>query len=165
MGYVWVWTKTAEQILETLSHTATELIRWHTGTFVYAGGGLDGELDWRSQAAARCGCRIGDVLRPVSPVSSPWPRAGFARLPRVFRFGPILLTLATLVALLGYAVGRVMMFGLSGFVLLFPESLVGAYLGRYAVPIVGPMGAAAGITLSTQWRLETARRAQAAGGA
>ena len=80
------------------------------------------------------------------------------------RFGATLLTICTLLSILGLAVGPhrtrigVFVFGVSGFVLLLPESFVGAYLGRYTVPIAGPMGAAAGITLWTLWRMEQLRR-------
>jgi hypothetical protein len=147
-------------------------------TFVYvpgAGGGLDGELDWGASADPKLQhdvvAGMETFFGPFHPSRHPSPARAMYVYQRVFRFGATLLTLTTLLTLLGLAVGPrrskvgVMLFGLSGFVLLLPESLVGAYLGRYTVPIAGPMGAAAGITLWTQWRMESARRAQAVGSA
>jgi hypothetical protein len=83
---------------------------------------------------------------------------------RVFRFGGTLLSLAALLTVLGLCIGPrraragVLMFGVGGIAMLVPASLLGTYVGRYTVPIAGPMAASAAIVGWTLWQMETARR-------
>ena len=139
--------------------------------FVYvpgAGGGLDSELDWSGNVDPTDRHHIiagmEEFFDPFNPHRHPRRVRALHDYQRVARFGATLLTICTLLTILGLAVGPhrtrigVFVFGVSGFVLLLPESFVGAYLGRYTVPIAGPMGAAAGITLWTLWRMEQLRR-------
>lgn len=87
---------------------------------------------------------------------------------RIFRFGPTLLTITTLLALLGLLVGSrrsrvgVLLFGAAGIAMLVAPVLGGIYVGRYAVPLTGPMMAAAAICATSLWRMEAARRRAAA---
>ena len=72
---------------------------------------------------------------------------------RVGRFGATALTLATLLTLVGLAIGTrrsragVVLFGLGGLALIITAALGGTYAGRYTVPMAGPLMAAAAIAL------------------
>ncbi len=85
-------------------------------------------------------------------------------LQHVTRFGATLLSLTTLLVLLGLLIGTrrsrvgVLLFGVGGLALLLSPVLTGNYIGRYMVPLTGPMMAAAAITIAELWR----RRSRAA---
>jgi hypothetical protein len=72
---------------------------------------------------------------------------------RVGRFGGTALALATLLTLVGLAIGNrrsragVVLFGLAGLALIVAPALTGTYAGRYTVPMAGPLMAAAAIAL------------------
>ena len=74
-------------------------------------------------------------------------------LQRVGRFGATLLSIATLLTLIGLFVGTrrsrcaVFLFGVGGLSLLVTAALTGNYSGRYTVPMAGPMLTAGAITL------------------
>ena len=76
----------------------------------------------------------------------------------VTRFGATLLSLTTLLALIGLVIGTrrsrvgALLFGAGGLALLISPVLTGNYIGRYLVPLTGPMMAAAAVTLSELWR-------------
>ncbi len=130
-----------------------------------SGDGLDAELSWETTTPQ---AQQQGTIRGMWTFFSPFePRidAGDARAlydyQRGFRFGAPLLWITTILTVLGLIVGdrrtRVLMllFGVGGFVLLLPQAFGGAYIGRYSVPMAGPMGAAAAIALG---RLLTLRR-------
>ena len=72
---------------------------------------------------------------------------------RVTRFGATLLSITTVLVLIGLFVGDrrsrigIVMFGLGGLAMIVAPALTGTYLGRYTVPMAAPLMAAAGITL------------------
>jgi hypothetical protein len=72
---------------------------------------------------------------------------------RLTRFGGVLLSIATLLTLIGLAVGTrrsrvgVLAFGIGGLALIVAPALTGNYVGRYTVPMAGLMMAAAAITI------------------
>ena len=80
---------------------------------------------------------------------------------RIVRFGATVLAIATILILLGLAIGTrrsrvaVMLFGISGLALIVLPALTANYYGRYTVPMAGPMMAAAAIAL-----VELSRRAR-----
>jgi len=82
----------------------------------------------------------------------------------VIRFGATVLSLTTLLTLLGLAIGTrrsragVLLFGVGGLALIVPPALTSTYSGRYTVPMAGPMMAAAAITIAELWRLRWRRR-------
>jgi hypothetical protein len=76
---------------------------------------------------------------------------------RVIRFGPLALSAATLLTLLGLVLGTrrsrvaVLLFGVGGLTLLVPPALTANYAGRYTVPMAGVMVAAAAIAVTGLW--------------
>ena len=76
----------------------------------------------------------------------------------VTRFGATLLTVTTLLLLIGLLVGTrrsrvgVLLFGVGGLALLLSPVLTGNFIGRYLVPLTGPMMAAAAVTITELWR-------------
>ncbi len=77
---------------------------------------------------------------------------------RVVRFGATALSIATILTLLGLAVGTrrsrvgVLLFGIGGLVLILAPALTANYYGRYTVPMAGPLMAAAAIAIVGLWR-------------
>jgi hypothetical protein len=77
---------------------------------------------------------------------------------QVIRFGPLLLSITTLLTLVGFAAGTrrsrigLLLFGLGGLALIVPPALTANYAGRYMVPMAGPMMAAAAIAIVELWR-------------
>jgi 4-amino-4-deoxy-L-arabinose transferase-like glycosyltransferase len=77
---------------------------------------------------------------------------------RVGRFGGLALSIATGLTLLGLLLGPrrsrvgVLLFGVGGLALIVAPALTGNYLGRYTVPMAGPLAAASAITLTELWR-------------
>jgi hypothetical protein len=69
------------------------------------------------------------------------------------RFGATLLSITTLLTVVGLIICRgraragVVLFGLGGLALIVSPALSGTYLGRYTVPMAGPMMAAAAIAI------------------
>jgi hypothetical protein len=93
----------------------------------------------------------------------------------VVRFGATLLSITTLLTLIGLFVGprrsRVagLLFGGGGLSLLLIPVLLSTYAGRYTVPMAAPMVAAAGVVLhelvtavNRRWQLSAAAGAGAA---
>jgi hypothetical protein len=76
----------------------------------------------------------------------------------VVRFGATVLSITTILAVLGLAVGTrrsrlgVLLFGIGGLTLIIAPALTGNYWGRYTVPMAGPLMAAAAITIVALWR-------------
>ncbi len=76
----------------------------------------------------------------------------------VTRFGATMLSIATVLTLIGLLVGTrrsrvgVLLFGIGGLALLLAPVLTGNYVGRYTVPMAGPLFAASAITLVELWR-------------
>lgn len=146
------------------------------GTFVYTprgGDDIDAELDWSVKLDWLAPVTVAGMERFFDHFTPQRHRQRTRALhdyQRVFRFGATLLTLTALLTLLALAIGprriRVgaVLFGIGGLSTLLPEALGGAYIGRYAVPLAGPMGAAAGIALWTLWRRESERRASTRAG-
>jgi hypothetical protein len=136
-----------------------------------AGGGLDSELNWAAPVDPKLQHDIVTGMEsfyaPFTPHRHPRRVQWLRHYQLIFRFGATMLSLCTLLTLLGLFIGSrrsragVILFGVSGFVLLLPEALLGAYLGRYTVPIAGPMGAAASIVLWNLVGMERARRSSA----
>jgi 4-amino-4-deoxy-L-arabinose transferase-like glycosyltransferase len=93
--------------------------------------------------------------RPLELISS-WQQVG--------RFGGTMLSIATVLALVGLVVGTrrdrlgVLVLGIGGLALIVAPALTGNYTGRYTVPMAGPMLAGAAIALTALWREIRARR-------
>jgi Dolichyl-phosphate-mannose-protein mannosyltransferase len=89
-------------------------------------------------------------------------------LQQVIRFGPIVLSAATLFTLIGLVIGSrrsrvgVFLFGVGGLALIVAPALTGNYFGRYVVPTAGPLMAAVAITTVELWRSGIRRRWSAA---
>jgi Dolichyl-phosphate-mannose-protein mannosyltransferase len=83
---------------------------------------------------------------------------------QVIRFGPVLVSITTLLTLVGLAAGTrrsrigVLLFGVGGLAMLVPPALTANYVGRYMVPMAGPMMAAAAIAIFELWRGPIGRR-------
>jgi 4-amino-4-deoxy-L-arabinose transferase-like glycosyltransferase len=86
---------------------------------------------------------------------------------QTFRFGGTLLSITTLLTLLGLLVGprrnrlAVMLFGVGGLALLIAPTFGSYYVGRYSVPLAGLMMAAGGVACLSLWRMERTRRREA----
>lgn len=150
---------------------------WVPGSRPYvdgAGGDLDPQLDWeitlppdsRFDAATKAGTQKGMELF-FNPFTVDQDAAGIRFLDtvqRIFRFGGTLLSLATLLVLVGLFVGPrrnrvgVLLFGGGGLALLAAPSLSAIYIGRYTVPAAGPLVGAAAIAILSVARLEVQRR-------
>jgi hypothetical protein len=94
--------------------------------------------------------------KPLELISS-WQQVG--------RFGGTMLSITTVLALVGLFVGTrrnrlgVLVLGLGGLALIVPPALTGNYTGRYTVPMAGPMLAGAAIALTALWCEIRARQA------
>ena len=81
-----------------------------------------------------------------------------------FRFGATLLTLCSLLTVLGLLIGDrrlrvgVLLFGVGGLAMLTLSMFGAWYTGRYVVPVAGPIAAGASTALLSLWRLERGRR-------
>jgi 4-amino-4-deoxy-L-arabinose transferase-like glycosyltransferase len=88
----------------------------------------------------------------------------------VTRFGATALFVTTVLTLIGLVIGTrrsrvgVMLFGVGGLALLVAPVLTGNYIGRYLVPLTGPLMAAAAITITKLWRGLKSREANSAKG-
>lgn len=153
----------------------------------FAGGGLDPQLDWTAKEQLELPAEISaqeKVERDTEAGMETFyndftvdrDESLLGQLhdyQRLFRFGPLLLSLTTMLALLGLLIGArrsrvgVLLFGAAGIALLLAPVLGGVYVGRYAVPLTEPMMAAAAIAGCALWRMESERRraAQAPAGA
>ena len=135
----------------------------------HSGGDLDPQLDWSAGSVYNA-----DQLRQLEGVMETFfddfivnkAAGGLAVLhdyKRWARFGGTLLSLSTLLLVLGLLVGSrrsriaVLLFGGTGLLLLIPAPLAGNYVGRYIVPSAGPMMAAAAIAAWTIWTMERDR--------
>jgi hypothetical protein len=133
------------------------------------GSDLDADLDWNVRF---------DWLKPITisgmerffdrftPRARPRLLHALHDYQRVFRLGGTLLTITTLLTFLGLAVGTrrirvaAFMFGIGALCCLLPQAWAAAYIGRYSVPLAGPLGAAAGVTVWTLWRMRSQRAAR-----
>jgi 4-amino-4-deoxy-L-arabinose transferase-like glycosyltransferase len=81
----------------------------------------------------------------------------------VTRFGATLFSVTTVLILIGLLIGTrrsrlgVLLFGVGGLALLVAPVLTGNYIGRYLVPLTGPMMAAAAVTITELWRRRPGR--------
>ena len=88
---------------------------------------------------------------------------------RVVRFGAIALSIATILALLGLAVGTrrsrvaVLLFGVGGLSLIIAPAFTANYYGRYTIPMAGPLAAAAAISILALWRAYRRKDGRSAG--
>lgn len=86
-----------------------------------------------------------DRFQPGLEILHGWQRVG--------RFGALALAITTLLVIVGLLVGGrrsrvgVLLFGIGGLALLVAPVLTGNYVGRYTVPMAGPLMAAAAITI------------------
>jgi Dolichyl-phosphate-mannose-protein mannosyltransferase len=144
------------------------------------GGDLDPQLDWTAPAGPGYAETVRDVEAGMEgffdPFNTTKDRSGLRFLhdyQRVFRFGATLLTITTLLTLLGLLVGPrrarigVLLFGVGGISLLAAPTLTVYYTGRYSVPVAPLMAASAAIAVWALCRMEGQRRrepAKAAGG-
>lgn len=118
------------------------------------------------------GYRRGLAARFFNGFSVHMRRAGLEFLrgwQTVVRFGATALSIATILVLLGLAIGSrrsrvgVLLFGVGGLSLLLAPALTANYWARYTVPMAGPLIAAAAIAIAALWsRLRMRRRAGSA---
>lgn len=122
------------------------------------GQGLSPPLDWTRQNpdANRLAQVMSGFYAPFHQNVRPGLRRVLRGWERVFRFGATLLTLSALLMLAGLLVGGsrapLVLFGGGGLCLLLAPSVIGEYSGRYTVPLVAPMLAAAAIGGRALWR-------------
>ena len=139
-----------------------------------SGGGLDPQLDWTIglqtdypyyvdiQPSTEAG-----MEEFYADFSVNQDRPGLENLRALHqftRFGGTALSIATVLMLIGLFTGDrrmragVLIFGVGAIALLVAPGLTGNYVGRYTVPMAGPMLAAAAIALTALVRGERARR-------
>jgi hypothetical protein len=141
-----------------------------------AGANLDGQIEWEASLPpdsgdeARLRARNQRFMETFfDDFTEDLDRAGLEFLDgyqRIFgiRFGATLLTVTTLLTLFGMLIGArrerigVLLFGVGGLVLLIAPTLTVFYVGRYTIPLAGPMVAAGSIACLSLWRLESERR-------
>ncbi|MGH2953362.1 MAG: glycosyltransferase family 39 protein [Solirubrobacterales bacterium] len=142
---------------------------------LFSGHGLDPTLDWRVPLVF-VDAHSRDTLRNTEAgIESFFDDFEIEIVPsaletlhdyqRVFRFGATALSACAILALLGLFVGprrsRVGVFLLAAgsVALLVSPAIAGIYVGRYTVPLAGPMAAAGAIAAVQLLRVERARRA------
>jgi 4-amino-4-deoxy-L-arabinose transferase-like glycosyltransferase len=142
---------------------------------MYSDSGLSTELDWIREVPEPL---LGEIRSQMESFFDPFTvheSLGGTRFlmdyEHPFRFGATLLTLCSLLTLLGLLIGDrrqrigVLLFGVGGLSMLILSSFGAWYVGRYTVPIAGPVSAGASIAVLSLWRLERARRRGATPGA
>jgi 4-amino-4-deoxy-L-arabinose transferase-like glycosyltransferase len=146
---------------------------------IYSGHGLDPTLDWRvplifTDANSRetlAGTEAGleNFFDEFEIDIVPSALETLRDYQRVFRFGATALSVSTILALIGLFVGprrsRIGIFLLAAgsVALLVSPAIAGIYVGRYTVPLAGPIAAAAAIAAVQLWRVERARRVKEGG--
>jgi 4-amino-4-deoxy-L-arabinose transferase-like glycosyltransferase len=131
------------------------------------GSGLDPQLDFTRGLEPTLGAAlfkqaVEDSLEqyfdPFAAHAHRAPLDLLRALQHVTRFGAVLLSITTMLTLVGLIVGSrrsrsaVSLFGLGGLSLLVAPILTANYYGRYTVPLAGLMTAAAAIAIVELWR-------------
>jgi hypothetical protein len=107
------------------------------------------------------------LTETYNPFTAHMRRAGLEFLrgwQRVVRFGGTVLSIATLLVLLGLVIGTprsragVLLFGVGGLTLIIAPALTANFWARYTVPMAGPLTAAAAIAVVALWRELRTRR-------
>ena len=142
--------------------TTWEYLRayWLSGLTPAGGTNLDPQLDFTAESLFEA-----EIERSLESFYDPFtvdrdqPGLEFLRgWQEVFRFGGTALAVTTVLTLLGLFVGgrrsRVgaLLFGIGGLALLVAPVLTGNYVGRYTVPLAGPLVAGSAIALVALWR-------------
>jgi hypothetical protein len=134
----------------------------------YSSPDLSGELDWTRVVdpvtlhAIRS--RMESFFDPFTVHESSGGTQFLMDYEHPFRFGATLLTLCSLLIVLGLLVGDrrqrigVLLFGVGGLAMLVLPMFGAWYTGRYVVPIAGEIAAGAAIAMLSVWRLERERR-------
>jgi hypothetical protein len=134
------------------------------------GGDLDPQLDWGIDLVFYRATHeqvekgIEQFYAPYRTAISQSGRSFLHDLQRKLRFGATLLALCTLLTLLGLVFGGrrarvgVLLFGVGALAMLAGNTLLAYYLGRYSVPLAGPLTAAASIAGWSLWTMERDRR-------
>jgi hypothetical protein len=162
----------AESIFETLKTYFVPETR--TNPPAWSDSDLSGELDWIREVPEPL---LGEIrtsmetfFDPFSPHEAHWGSHFLQGYVHPFRFGATLLSLCSLLTLLGLFVGDrrfrigVLLFGGGGLAMLILSSFGAWYVGRYTVTIAGPVSAGAAIAILSLWRMERVRRAAVAAG-
>jgi hypothetical protein len=123
--------------------------------------GLDPQLDFTNKGNIIYDAvghqALESYFAPFAMHRLPWGLRILRRWQLVVRFGASALAVTTVLSLIGLAIGgfrtrlMVFLFGCGGLSLLIAPVLTGTYAGRYTVPMAGPLGAAAAITLNEIW--------------
>ena len=158
----WATAAIEHQPVDYVRSAARNLLDYYVpDTFTYvagAGGGLDGELDWDAIPPPSIQKPILAVLHGVHVTRDAYLARWLHRYQRVFRFGATLLTVTTLLTIIGLAIAPrrirsgVIIFGVGGLVTLIPPVLSASYEGRYTVPLAGPLSASAAMTVFVIWQ-------------
>jgi hypothetical protein len=136
------------------------------------GEGLDPLLDYRLGADEGFFGQVQvNVARDMQAFFHPFtldrheaPLAVISDWQQVGRFGATMLSLATVLVLIGLIVGTrrerlgVLVLGVGGLAMIVAPALTGNYTGRYTVPMAGPMLAGAAIAITALAREFRARR-------
>jgi hypothetical protein len=148
--------------------TTWEYLRayWLSGLTPAGGTNLDPQLDFTAESLFEA-----EIERSLESFYNPFtvdrdqPGLEFLRgWQEVFRFGGTALAVTTVLTLVGLFVGGrrsrvgVLLFGIGGLALLVAPVLTGNYVGRYTVPMAGPLVAASAIALVALWRRRSERR-------
>jgi 4-amino-4-deoxy-L-arabinose transferase-like glycosyltransferase len=147
--------------------TTWEYLRayWLSGLSPSGGTNLDPQLDYTAGSLFEA-----DIERSLESfynefaVDRDQPGLEFLRgWQEVIRFGGTALAVTTVLVLIGLLVGPrrsrvgVLLFGIGGLALLVAPVLTGNYVGRYTVPMAGPLTAATAIAIVALWRRWSAR--------
>jgi hypothetical protein len=123
---------------------------------------LDDQLDWSTEWNAKASST---TKRGMEEFFDPFTIERDAGLlsflhdyQRVFRFGATMLTIATLLTLLGLCLGRrrdrvaLMLLGVGSLAMIVVPTYSVNYSGRYTVPSAGPLAAAGAIAVIAIWK-------------
>lgn len=118
---------------------------------------LNIELNWTHDTPDETTLKevLETFYKPFHTVKRHWARQLLHDWQRGFGFGATMLTITTLLTLIGLVMpgkrAYILLFGGGGISLLLAPSLIGFYVARYSVPMAAPMLAAAAITADKLW--------------
>jgi 4-amino-4-deoxy-L-arabinose transferase-like glycosyltransferase len=143
---------------------------------IIADGALDTELDWKGRTvilqdpAARQTGALERFFNPYNVHRSTSVASFLHTYQRVFRFGATMLSIASLLTVIGLFIGSprhrlgVLLFGGGGLAMLIAPVVSSFYFARYMAPLAAPMFSAAAITLLSLYRLQRGARQSGAFG-
>jgi hypothetical protein len=139
---------------------------WHQHGW-YKGWDIQPQLDWARQGGPTYTrdtiAGMTTFFSPFVPQRNRWLVSLMHDYEQVAGFGATLLTVCTLLTLLGLFIGSrrsrvcVLLFGVGGLAQLIMPTISLLYMGRYTVPLAGLFAAGAAIALSSAWEMVRSR--------